>query len=370
MIAPEWQQVRRLLVVRLDNLGDVILASPAIRSLARALPDAEITLLASPVGAQAGELHPDIDQVITYEAPWVDPWQRIPHDNARERAMISKLEEMRLDGAVIFTSYRQSSLPAAYLCYLAGIPLRLGISIDASGSLLTTRHRPAETGVHEVERALDLIGAIGIPDSSSGLVLEIPTLDRVRAAKWAAGLRAASPANPLVVVHPGCSMPARTYPWQRYADVIRLLVEELHATVVVTGTTPERPLASQILSSLPPSVRGSVHLQVGDQSLASLAALIEQSDLTITNNTGPMHVAAAVGTTSVVLFALTNDPDQWRPWKSPHRLLFEEVPCRLCHSRACPLEHHRCLTGVAPEMVIDAVRDLLDLSDTQARKGA
>ena len=130
MIDQSWRRARRILAVRLDNLGDVLLTTPAIRAVKAALPEATIHLLTSPVGAQAGRLNPDIADVIVHEAPWVDPWQQLPHCPGRERALIGRLQDERFDAAIIFTSFRQSSLPAAYLCYLAGIPLRLGASVD------------------------------------------------------------------------------------------------------------------------------------------------------------------------------------------------------------------------------------------------
>ncbi len=124
-----WQQVRNVLLVRLDNLGDVLVTTPAFHAVRHALPEAHLTLLASPVGAQVGQLNPDLDEVIVYQAPWMDPWQQLPLDSAREQHMIALLKERHFDGALIFTSFRQSPLPAAYLCYLAGIPLRVAASI-------------------------------------------------------------------------------------------------------------------------------------------------------------------------------------------------------------------------------------------------
>ena len=167
--------------MRLDNLGDVLVTTPAIRAikqslptLARGVPGASLTLLASPVGAQAGRLNPDIDEVIVYEAPWMDPWHRLPQDADREQRMIATIKEREFDGAIIFTSFRQSALPAAYLCYLAGIPLRVAASIDGPGSLLTTRHKHPERMMHEVERGLDLVGAIGLGTGDLDLVLVVP----------------------------------------------------------------------------------------------------------------------------------------------------------------------------------------------------
>src|SRR5215207_16148 len=170
----EWLYARRVLAVRLDNLGDVLVTTPAIHAIRESLPDAAITLLASPVGAQAGRLNPDVDEVVVYNAPWMDPWSRLPLDPAREMQVISQLSAGGYDAAVIFSSFRQSPLPAAYLCYLTGIPLRLAATIDGPGSLLTTRHRHPEQMMHEVERGLDLVAAVGMRTSDDQLVLRVP----------------------------------------------------------------------------------------------------------------------------------------------------------------------------------------------------
>ena len=357
MIDARWQSARRVLVVRLDNLGDVLVTTPAFHAVRQALPEANITLLASPVGAQAGRLNPDIDDVIEYQAPWMDPWRELFHDPAREQAMIARLYGGRFDGAIIFTSFRQSPLPSAYLCYLANIPLRVAASIDGPGSLLTTRHKHPERMMHEVERGLDLVGAIGIRTKDRSLRLAVPddARDEVRATL---ALRRIDRSRPLVVVHPGCSMPARTYAWERFVEGAQQLVEEDAATIVLTGVAGERELAERIRGGVEGTARDSVFSLAGELSFPGLCALIETADLTITNNTGPMHVSAAVGTPVVALFALTNPPEQWGPWQVPHRLLNRDVPCRICYSRVCPYGHE-CLSLVTPTDVVAAARELL-----------
>jgi ADP-heptose:LPS heptosyltransferase len=355
VIAPEWRDARRVLAIRLDNLGDVLVTTPAIHAIRESLPEANITLLASPIGAQAGRLNPDVDDVVVYQAPWMDPWRRLPLDPDREREMVDRLQRGSYDAAVIFSSFRQSPLPAAYLCYLAGIPLRLAASIDGPGSLLTTRHRHPERKMHEVERGLDLVAAVGIRGGDDHLVLRVPPDARAEIAPLLAGAR------PLVVVHPGCSMPARTYPWPMYAAAIDRLVDELDARVVVTGAPDEAPVAESILSKLTPLARARTTSAAGSLSFPAFCALIEAADLTVTNNTGPMHMSAALSTPVVALFALTNPPEQWGPWRVPHRMLWHEVPCRLCYSRICPTTHD-CLTRVPPERVVQAARELLDVS--------
>src|SRR6059058_3123793 len=193
MIDKWWSQVKRVLAIRLDNLGDVLVTTPALHAIKTSLPAATLTLLTSPVGAQVARLNSDLDDVIVYQAPWMDPWHKLPQDSQREQQMIATIRERRFDGAIIFTSFRQSPLPAAYLCYLADIPLRVAASIDGPGSLLTTRHKHpermwpggplpdraqsarAERGMmHEVERGLDLVGAIGLGTGDLDLVLAVP----------------------------------------------------------------------------------------------------------------------------------------------------------------------------------------------------
>jgi ADP-heptose:LPS heptosyltransferase len=397
VIDERWSNARRVLAVRLDNLGDVLVTTPALHAIKQSLPGCHLTLLASPVGAQMAALDPDVDDVIVYEAPWMDPWHKLPQDSAREQRMIETLRAGRFDGTIIFTSYHQSPLPPAYLCYLADIPLRVAASIDGPGSLLTTRHKHPDRMMHEVERGLDLVGCLGMGTDERGLVLRVPDAARDEAANALASSVPARPepisvakarrgawhapsgftrprpdagatthasddgaaAMPLVVVHPGCSMPARTYPWEQYVGVVDLLIARLGAHVALTGAADERELVERIYTRLQPESRAQVTRLAGGLSFPGLCALIEQADLAITNNTGPMHIAAAVHTPVVALFALTNPPEQWGPWQVPHRQLYHEVTCRLCYSRVCPYGHE-CLSLVTPEMVLAACADLLN----------
>jgi ADP-heptose:LPS heptosyltransferase len=344
-----WTGVRKLLCVRLDSIGDVLMSTPAIRACKESF-DCHVTLLTSASGIAVAALVPEIDARMPFAAPWMKPVAE-----RGDEQMIERLKAERFDAAVIFTVYSQSPLPAAYLCYLAGIPLRLAASIDGPGSLLTTRHRHPDQTMHEVERGLDLVSAVGIRGSDDHLVLRVPLDARPEIAPLLAGAR------PLVVVHPGCSMPARTYPWRMYVAAIDRLVDEMDARVVVTGAPDEAPVVESILSELAPRAGARTTSVAGSLSFPAFCALIEAADLTITNNTGPMHMAAALSTPVVALFALTNPPEQWGPWRVPHRMLWHEVPCRLCYSRICPTTHD-CLTRVPPERVVQAARELLDES--------
>lgn len=365
MIDPRWQKVKRVLLVRLDNLGDVLVTTPAFHALKAALPAASLTLLCSPVGAQIGRLDPDIDQVIVYEAPWVDPWQTLPQESQREQEMIARLKAEHFDGALIFTSFRQSALPAAYLCYLADIPLRVAASIDGSGSLLTTRLRPSEQMMHEVERGLELVGALGISPATLDLRLQVPAQDAQEVESYLA-FHELTDQHPLVVLHPGCTMPARTYPWEMYSEVARLLAQQLKAFVILSGIESERELVARVQDRVPALERSRTLAMTGEMAFPAFCGLVQRADLVITNNTGPMHVAAAMKTPVVALFALTNPPEQWGPWRVAHRQMYHEVSCRLCYSRVCPYDQ-ACLRLVSPEMVVSAASELLEESRSARR---
>jgi ADP-heptose:LPS heptosyltransferase len=123
MMPPPWASARRVLCVRLDSLGDVLMCTPAMRALRETLPGARLTLLASASGAAAAPYIAELDGVIEYAAPWMKA--STPHGAGIDAAFIARLAHERFDAACIFTSYSQSALPAALLCHLAGIPVRL-----------------------------------------------------------------------------------------------------------------------------------------------------------------------------------------------------------------------------------------------------
>src|SRR5215218_5683888 len=137
MLPSGWENVRRVLAVRLDNIGDVVMLGPALRTLHECLPGARITLMASPAGSQVAPLLPWVDDVITERVIWQDASNAMPLDPAREAALVETIRARAFDAAVIFTSFSQSPYPPAYACYLAGVPIRIGQSKEFGGSLLT-----------------------------------------------------------------------------------------------------------------------------------------------------------------------------------------------------------------------------------------
>jgi ADP-heptose:LPS heptosyltransferase len=332
-----WRDVKNLLCVRLDSLGDVLMTTPAVRAL-RETFGCRLTLLTSPAGAALDGLLPEADEVLVWRAPWM---KGTPAGD--DLAFLDKLRGF--DAAAIFTVYSQSALPAAYLCRLAGIPRRLAHSRENPYHLLTDwvpDPEPGSTVRHEVRRQLDLVAAVGGRTHDERLSFRVPSLARERVA-------ALELPSPLVVVHPGASAASRRYPPESYARALELLGCE----VVFTGDAAERDLVEGVRAIMGVRSRSLA----GQLSLAELGALIEAADLVICNNTGPAHIAAAVGTPVVDLYALTNP--QHTPWQVESRVLFHDVPCRNCYKSVCPTGGHECLRGVPPERVAAAARELL-----------
>lgn len=358
-----WHDAERLLCVRLDSLGDVLMTSPAMRALKESRPGRRITLLTSDSGAEGARLLPEIDDVIVFGAPWMKLPKAPPPEATLE--MAERLRAGRFDGAVMFTVYSQSPLPAAMLCHLAGISRCLAHCRENPYHLISDRVEECEPGEftrHEVRRQLDLVAAIGARADDERIRLAVPgtAVTAVEQMLAAAGL---DRGRPWAVFHPGTTAPSRQYPPQMFAEAARTLVVEHGWQAVLSGVASEAPVVESVREMM--GVR-SVSL-VGRLSIQEEAALLQLAPLLISNNTGTVHLAAGVGTPVVDLYALTNP--QHTPWGVPQRTLSYPVPCAYCYKSACPEGHHLCLRGVTPESVVVAALELAAETSLRARTG-
>jgi lipopolysaccharide heptosyltransferase II len=351
--AQRWELARNVLAVRLDALGDVLMTTPALRALKEGCPGRRLTLLTSPGAAAAAPLLDAVDDVWAYDAPWVKA--TAPRADSRpELAMVERLRSGRFDAAVVFTVYSQNPLPAALLCLLADVPLRLAYCRENPYQLLTDwvhDPEPERTVRHEVRRQLDLVAHVGCRGVDGRMSLRVPEAARRRARALLSEI-GVDGRRPWVLIHPGASAASRRYPPEGFAAAAGALVREHGCAAVFTGSVAERELVDGIRDMMDaPSAS-----LAGELDLAELAAAVELAPVLISNNTGPVHVAAAVGTPVVDLYALTNP--QHAPWMVPSRVLFHDVPCRYCYKSVCPEGHHDCLRLVRPEAVVRAACEL------------
>jgi ADP-heptose:LPS heptosyltransferase len=349
-----------VLVARLDNDGDVLLSGPAVRAVAAS--GASVTMLVGPRGRQAANLLPGVDDVLVWHCPWIDAEPR-PVERDETLAFVDRLAAGCFDAAVVLTSFHQSPLPLALLLRMAGIGHIGAHGIDYPGSLLDVRHQLPETGLHEAQRAVSIAAATGFPlppGDDGRLAVRRPLPDTCDLT----GRRS------YVVVHPGASVPARSWPPARFAALVPALVAAGHR-VVVTGGPSETALTASVAGPAA-SEAAAAHpddadvIDLGGRTdFAGLADLLDRADAVVVGNTGPAHLAAAVGTPVVSLFAPTVPFERWAPYTDRRVLLGDlGIACAGCRARTCPVAGHPCLTVVDVDDVISAVKTFAAPSST------
>jgi ADP-heptose:LPS heptosyltransferase len=327
-----------VLVARLDNAGDVLLQGPLVRAVAAGAD--RVVFLAGPAGADAAALLPGVDEVWTWACPWI-LGNAPPVDAADIAALTDRVRALAPDAAVVSTSFHQSPLPLALLLRTAGVPRIAAISVDYPGSLLDVRHS-VDDDLPEPERALSLARAAGfaLPAGDDGLLAVRRPLPPVEHEPG------------YVVLHPGASVPARAWAPEQCAEAVEELTAAGHR-VLVTGGPGERALTAAVAG------RHGVDLG-GATSLLQMAALLDGASAVVVGNTGPAHLAAAVGTPVVSLFSPVVPAARWAPYGVPTVLLGDQsAACRNTRARECPVPGHPCLTSVSPADVVAAVEKLV-----------
>ena len=360
MFSEAWKSCKNILCIRLDNMGDVLMSQPAIRALKKQFPGRKATLLTSGAGSSIAPFIPEVDETITFDVPWVKT-----NETSGEQQLLALANELRsrqFDAAVIFTVYSQNPLPAAMLCYLAGIKKVLGYCRENPYQLITQwvpDKEPLDYVVHEVERQLRLVGMAGAKTSDTKLLLEIPEESRQKVSEKISNILATvgiQPDQSWLVLHAGVSEEKRLYPAGDYISACRSLVRQGYR-IVLTGSGSERAYVGEIARQL----GGVATNAAGELSIAELIALITAAPVLVSNNTGPVHIAAAVGTPVVVLYAMTNP--QHTPWQVANRVLYFEVPPELrTKNRLLQSFQGPSTPRASPEAIVAAVTELVSLA--------
>ena len=319
----------RVLAVRQDNNGDVLLVGPALRAIAAS---ADVTLLCGPGGAGAARLLPGLADTIVARAEWIEAKPR-PLDVDATHAFVRAIADRRFDRAVIFTSFHQSPLPMALLLRLAGVPWIGAIGVDYPGSLLDVRAH-VDDDLHEVERGLALARACGFAlppeDDASLRCVPLPASDRFVGRE------------PYVVVQPGATVEARAWAPARMRGLVARLTSR-DTRVVVVGDAGERDLARFVVGD-----SDALDLS-GRTTFAEFAAVVRDARALVVGNTSGVHVASAVGTPVVSIFPPTVPARRFAPWRVPYELLGDQqIACAGCRARSCPIPGQPC-TGLVSD---------------------
>ncbi|MFL5728040.1 MAG: glycosyltransferase family 9 protein, partial [Cytophagaceae bacterium] len=249
-----WNNLKNILCIRLDNLGDVLMTTPAIRALKEQMPGRRITLLSSRAGSTIARYVREIDDIIVFDTPW----EKNPDPAARHFAhnLVEQLKQRNFDAAVIFTVYSQNPLPAAMLCYLAGIPRVAGYCRENPYGLIThwiPDEEPVYEIKHEVTRQMDLVKFLGMEAHDDSLSLSVPentildTMNRL----LKTGI---DPDKKWVIIHPGVSEAKRQYPVELFAEAAKTILEDEDMQILLTGTEAEKELTEHIQQTVGPGV--------------------------------------------------------------------------------------------------------------------
>jgi heptosyltransferase-3 len=343
--------IRHLLVVRTDRLGDMIVTTPLFSAIKAALPTCRLTVLASAAGAPAARAHPAVDAVE------VDPFEAKGSGWRGTLPLARRLRRLRCDAAVVVHSKHRLALAV----WLAGIPIRVGPG-QRGYSLLYNRpvvqdHRTPPIR-HETAHCMDLLRPLGFaPGAASRPAWTVAPADALAVARLLAE-RGVGAERAIVTIHPGHGGSALNWTPQRYAELADCLASERAVVIAVTGTASEAELVGRVCAAMHTPALDLA----GQLSLTQLAALIARSVLYVGSSTGPSHLAAAVGTPVVAVYCPLAEcvPERWRPQSDTCTVLVPPVGqvCPTCLGPRCPF--YPCMELIAPRTAADAARALLD----------
>ncbi len=332
-------QIRKILLIRLAYIGDVIMTLPVIAPLKEAFPEAEIHFLTSSAASPLLDSYPGLDRVISFDAPWF--YKQSPDSTGD---MIGLLSKEQYDLGIDF----RADIRNIFHClWSPRIPRRLSYTSGGGGSLLT---HPVvwEKWKHKVEFHLDILRGAGIFAASTHPRLDITPLEQETARQRIESLIASAHPKP-IAIHPGTRMPLKMWPWQRFQNLIRWIEKEHKAPVVILGGSADAAIIRQITADH--TIKARV---MGILPIRELAAVLSQCTCLICHDSAPMHMAAAVGTHVIALFG-PSDLVETAPCGSGHRII--QMPCQYrsrCDENTCLdiKRSGRCMQSITVDHVI------------------
>jgi len=345
---------KRILIVRLGAVGDVIRTLPALRALRNNLPEAYIAWVVEDRAASLLEDHPDLDAVfIVPRKRWVQ--NRLKLSTVREAwKFIRGIRKQAFDAALDFHGLFKSGL----ITFLSGAPVRAGFSrkFSREGShVFMNRHISLpDKKINRVERNLHLVEDFGLDVKDHDPIIPISARDR-ELADTIIPLSPSAPNGPRIVIHPGSSpsTPYKRWEWRRFAQLADILIKKYGGKIFFTAGMDERELVESIVEVM----KESHYVLCRTETLTQLAELMRRCDLYIGNDTAPMHLASFIGTPVIALFGPT-DPIENAPYgKARSIILRKDVPCSPCRKRAC--DNLLCMDAIAVEDVLEAIEQIL-----------
>jgi heptosyltransferase II len=352
-VKSEMKEVSRILIRGVNWLGDTVLSFPVVQQLKAVFPHSHLAILTPDYLLDLWKTFPYVDEIIPFR-------KTRGFDSLRENLnLILSLRKRHFDVALILPR----SFRSAFSVFMARIPIRIGYQDEGRSLFLThkIRRKGGALRVHRVHYYMKLIEPLGRVEKCPSPRIFLREEDRRWADRMLEDLGLLD-GRPLIGMNPGAAYgAAKCWSPTRFGELGKSLSTKWKASILLFGREGERPIAHQILKDLK---GGGVDL-TGKTGLLQLAALLERCQLLVTNDTGTMHMAAAVGTPTVALFGST-DPSTTGPWGEGHAVVRQEVSCSPCLKRTCPTDH-RCMERITVEQVEEVVSSRLRQTDRQER---
>ena len=330
------QGIRRILIIRNDGIGDVLNSTPAISALRDAYRDAHISVVVKPPGAEMLRLNPHVDKVLIYDA-----------DNMSLRSrwrFLRQLRAERYDMAVVLRNASQSN----FMAYFSGARYRIGRRSERKRFSFTLTHgvnfHDPKGTKHETERNMDVARLAGVGDGSRELVLRLSEEERA----WARDFLPVVTPRVLVGIHPGGSSFDKLWPAENFAHIANRLIQDFGAKIALFGGRGEEDLVRSIQDKMthPPVLATGIQLR-------QFAALVAECSLFLCNDSGPMHIAAALKVPTVAIFGPT-DHVRWKPHSENAVIVRQDMDCWPCSAHKCR-RAFECIKSLPVEDVWSAI---------------
>ncbi len=334
---------RKIALLRASRIGDFICATPALRALRHALPDAEITMITLPILRNIAVRSPHLDRYAAFPG-----FPGIAEQFFDARQAIQFFQDMQGQRFDLALQMQGSGIYSNPFTLLLGAKTTAGFVRPGDAAGLLNAALPYPDQIHEIRCVLALTSFLGIPTQGEELEFPLWPQDHAEAAALLANAR-----PPLIGLHPAAREMSRRWPIERFAKVGTRLQQQHGGTVVILGEQEERETGAQLAQQL-----GEPYLNLIEKtSLVTLGAVIDRLAVLITNDTGPAHIAYALTTPTITIFGAGNPATNGPLQPGPFRVLAHSVPCRPCGYETCPIDYP-CLDGVTVAMAVLAANSV------------
>jgi len=336
------RDIKKILFIRIDRIGDIVLSSPALKATKQAFPHSELTVLASPLNSPLIFNNPNIDHIVVYDR------RGSLIDRIR---VIRKLRESGFD--LVIDPYADYELETALIAFFSGAKRRTGYASYGREVFFNLPAPEIKSNGHFIDLTLDVLKPVGIVAKDKTPEIFLTDDEKKWAGDWLNKNGMGS--NPVIGIHPGAYYETQRWPQERFAELIERLQKDKKLVPIIFGGPDDEHLVNRICSILHGEVTTYIALD-----LRKLAALISCCHVFVCNNSGPLHMAVALGTPTISLMGPTIK-ERWMPVGDIHTILrIDDLPCIGCNKGYCKINTHDCMRLITVGKVLDAVMNILE----------